>query len=252
MRKSELQVGVEYACFHHRRDVRKYERYGELLQKPFKAKLVDVNFSELRLTPRSHGWGVQYILEPKLVTGIAVDTGKKVRVEGDLPKRNKDDTYKRTRDRRQYITEPHVVEYDYFVLPDAGCIASTWAEHLAAKRQRKEMERERDEQVQAERTAYAENAPKLQATLDAVIARLREVYGVEAVDVSTWHDGEPPSHVYVSADDEGWAVTGDIGYDLIPNVGRVLIGATFQVDLVEFAKLLGVVEVEPDAVEAKL
>lgn len=251
MKKSDLQVGVEYACVHSRRDANRYNRYGPRNVTPFKVKVVDLEFSETRLSSSREYRTSDSLLTPSRVYGIAVDTGEKVVVEGRKPKLTKAGVWRRDKPGGRVISEPVREEYDYVVLDDARLIVSTWAEHLAEVRERQQMERERREQEKAEQEALVATETATQKTLDAVLAKLRALYGermkVESHNYLDKDDTRPTDvSVYQDEDEDGFPsggllIEGDIRYrEVSTQRESVLAGARFKIDLEELAKLLGV------------
>lgn len=244
MKKSDLQVGVEYAFVHSRRDANRYNRYGPRNVTPFKVKVVDLDFSETRLGSHARHVSSESLLEPMVVRGIAVDTGEKVVVEGRKPKTTKSGIWVRNKD--GVVSTRVREEYDYVVLDDARLIVCTWAEHLAVERQRKQMERERRDQEKAAQEALVATETATQKTLDAVLARLRELYG-ERLQVDSHNyideDDTRPTDVtvYEDGEDGGVLIDADIHYKQVSTQREsVLAGARFKIDLEELAKLLGV------------
>jgi len=225
MKKQELKVGVEYAVVMRSRAAR--SRYGV---SPFKATLIDINFSEKRMGLAYRSYGSQAILEEKVVKGIAVDTGSKVFVKGDVPLRNEDGTFQVRSDApygKKYITKPEQFSYDYIVLENAGCFISTWEEWEEKQKADAELAaRTKAERAQKERERKA-NEASIKSRVDAVLATLGRV-GEVKIETSEWRRDNLPDDFYVMQPgiEERYEsiIKGEFRYGDGPEGERVLVG----------------------------
>lgn len=256
MKKSDLVVGVEYACF--TRPGASKRRYS--YETPFRAKLIDVNFVEQRWV-RSGGYDGLYA--KRAVSGIAVDTGTPVTVKATLGLVDKDKNPVYIDQGRGYgkrrKTREKTYTYDYLLLENAGCFLSTWAEYEAAEAERKSAEQARKDRDLAEREARTAAEPKVGARLKAITARLVELAGPGAEmryrSYRSWlSKTEPadPDEVFVFVPDEERddlntdgeprmrrVIVGEVAYDSGVGGKEVMTGVKFSCDDKDMALLLG-------------
>lgn len=229
MRKNELKPGVEYACVS--RPVRGRERNPA---KPFKATLIDVDFREQRYESRSAHYGNQYILSEKVVYGIAVDTGSKVYIKGDLPvldakghHQHREETDKRGNVlRKRTIVKSAQFEYDYVVLENAGCFLMTWQEWEAEQVAQAEMKARHERERQEKEDARVEAEAGIKARVDAVLEVLGRVGPVKIATDEWRRDGKPDDFYVMNEPGHGHfnsTIKGEFTYGEGPK-GRVLTG----------------------------
>lgn len=257
MKKQDLIEGVEYACYMNPATARSRYRF----EKPFRAILVSKSFTEDRPVP-SGGWRTGGYDQLKPVSGIAVDTGKKVKIKASLPKRNKDGTFKWSRPTqygsKHILTHPEeTFEYDYVLLKNAGCILQPWAEYEAEQAERKRWDEEHARQRQAEREENAARADEVLNRVNAVVEALRERCGDDAVsrvDQYSWDVKPYEVGIYVPTTDpdeddinlDGESLMrcvfrGVYKYaDGIEAGSKVLSGVEFKVNDESLALLLGI------------
>lgn len=251
MKIKDLKVGEEYACFMRPSEARRRYRYS----KPFRARLVDTAFSEVRWVHRSTSWHGSYS-EERTVGGIAVDTGKKVFVKAEIPQRLKDGKFKMSKPNnygsRHIITKPEQFSYDYVVLENAGCFLMPWAEWEAQEKARKEADDRHARLAKAQREKIQAESSTVEARVDVVLARLAELAGPEAevrksqgyvhqrwysVDVFT------PNPAYDDDNDKPGMksiIHGEYKYGTGEDGEQHLVRVTFTTDDEALAQLLGV------------
>lgn len=190
MKKGDLIVGETYACFARPGAAR--SRY--VYDKPFKATLVDINFSETRWRSGS-GWQGFAIERP--VAGIAVDTGEKVTVEvwhGVVNKRTGEPVFVKTKHGgKSRKTVEKTYTYDYVVPENAGCILSTWADYEDSLRKEAARKAERATKLKEEAQEAEDNDPTVRDRVRGIVSRLVELAGPGAVARETIYEwrGEP-------------------------------------------------------------
>jgi hypothetical protein len=240
MRKSDLKPGVEYACVRQPSMARRTGRNATV--KPFKATLIDLDFNETRMKRRNLGYGYQTVLEPVRVSGIAVDTGTKVTVEGDVPKLDAKGSFVWVEKKEEGVGSARKTvaiaqadakfEYDYVLLENAGCFISTWADYevneLAAAEAKKKHENELRAQGQARKDAEPEVKARVKAVLD-VLGGIGDVVILDADD----RFGKRPDEFHISRSKEeadnpyASILTGDFIYSQGPDKEYVLTGLRF-------------------------
>lgn len=243
MKKSELIPGVEYAVFHTPGQARR--RYG--WHKPFKAKLIDVNFSETRYERGTESQPSR----KRSVVGIAVDTGEKQIVRAAIPATGPDGKWIKTSEpnawHATYQVDEQAAEYDYLVLENAGCFLQTWEEYEQEQREQQEW---RDEQAAEERKISAKaiaNEPDVLASIDRTAAVAAQKLGAFVVpDIYDWRGDGKPERLYVIRGGDGTKygggdqlITFNLTYRDVSSDDRILTGAKVEISAATLAKLVG-------------